>query len=405
MNKIRSLMLLAILSLLSVVVSAQNDNGLNIVASHSILADVVSNVSLDMNTVSSLIPVGADPHGFEPSPSDLTAIAEADVVFTNGALFEEGLLESIENAGAEVNIVEASTCVPILPFGDSDHDDEHNEEAHDEDHGHDDEHNEETHDEDHDHDDEHNEEAHDEEHGDEDHDDEHIDEEIKEELPDNLCDEHVAQLTITQTDDTLARLQDLDCGDVHEEAVEEDHNHGACDPHVWMNPENVMLWTLLIRDTLIELDPDNTDMYINNTLNYITQLELLMSDEIIPMIDTLPQDDRILVTNHDSLGYFAARFDFEIVGTVIQSVSTLTEPSVQDIAGLIDTINAEGVPAIFAETTVNDGIAQTVANETGAQVVTLYTGSLSGADDSSGTYLDYMRYNVNAIVEGLGGGE
>ena len=101
---------------------------------------------------------------------------------------------------------------------------------------------------------------------------------------------------------------------------------------------------------------------------------------------------------------FAARYEFEVAGSIIQSVSTLAEASTANVAETIDLIRAEDVPAIFAETTVSDDLVQQIAEETGVQFYVLYTGSLSDADGPASTYIDYIRYNVTTIVEALGGG-
>ncbi len=113
---------------------------------------------------------------------------------------------------------------------------------------------------------------------------------------------------------------------------------------------------------------------------------------------------RVLITNHDAFGYFAARYDFEVAVTIIPSGSTLAEPSAADVAAVIDLIGEEGVPSIFSETTVSDDLAQQIADETGAEVHVLYSGSLSEADGPASTYVDYIRYNVTTIAEALGGG-
>jgi len=109
---------------------------LHVVASHGILADVARNVAGAAAEVSSLVPVGADQHGFIPTPSDLAMIAEADLVLINGAGWEEGLLAAVESAGEGGNIVNASACVEIIPFGagsgHDDHSDEHGDEHADE---------------------------------------------------------------------------------------------------------------------------------------------------------------------------------------------------------------------------------------------------------------------------------
>lgn len=342
------------------------DNRLQIIASHSILGDVVRNVVGDVADVALLMPAGADPHSFQPTPSDLTAVARADVVFVNGAFFEEGLLESIENAGENIPLIEASTCVTIIEFGaGADEHDNHADESHD-----------------------------------------HADDMLE-----NLCNQHdIEWMTLSVQDEQfpsddaiqLGRLYAIDCGE-HDNHTE-DHVDGGCDPHVWMNPTNVMYWVMRIRDTLIELDPTNAESYTANADHYLAELVGLVDDFIVPLLETLPQDKRILIASHDSLGYLTASYGFKTIGTILQSGSTLAEPSVQDIARIIDLVRTEGVPAIFSETTVNDNIAQTIANETGAQLVVLYSGSLSDENGSAATYIDYIRTNYTAIVEALGGG-
>lgn len=410
-------------------VNAQ-DEPLDIVASFTILADVAQNVAGDAAVVTSLMPAGADPHTFEPTPRDLTALADADVVFTNGAFFEEGLLEAIENAGAETLMVEASACVEILPFGVTGHDhgdEEHGDEDHDEEHGDEDHGDEQGHEGDmsaiaalcaahhdemaaiheagHEHDEdemhageEHEDEASDHEHGEEGDHDEHEHSEVM----------------------TLGMLYTLDCGMGHDHEGEEahdeehdegeehsdeehDHDHGSCDSHVWMEPHNAMYWAMLIRDTLIELDPANADTYTANAEAYLLELDALAHDVVMPMVETVPEENRVLVTNHESMGYFAARHGFEVVTTVIPGGGTAAEPSAAAIAEIIDTINAEGVPAIFVETTVSDAIAEQIATETGAELFLLYSGSLSEADGPAATYIDYITYNVTTIVTALGG--
>ncbi|MEL7435617.1 MAG: metal ABC transporter substrate-binding protein, partial [Chloroflexota bacterium] len=188
-----------------------------------------------------------------------------------------------------------------------------------------------------------------------------------------------------------------------EEGDDHDHDHGACDPHVWMEPHNVMYWTMLIRDTLIELDPANADIYTANAGAYLLELDALMHDFIMPLVDTVPEENRVLITSHDSLGYFADTFGFEVVTTVIPGFSTTADPSASDIADIIELVQEEGVPALFGETTVDDAIIQLIADEADAGFFVLYSGTLSDADGPASTYLDYMRYNTTTIVEALGG--
>ena len=107
-----------------------------VVASYSILADVIHSIAGDRIELTTLIPFGAAPHTFQPSPRELTPLAEADVIFVNGAGIEEALLQVIEGAAEDSPIVEISACVRIIPIGASGHmhEDEHGHE--DEDHAH-----------------------------------------------------------------------------------------------------------------------------------------------------------------------------------------------------------------------------------------------------------------------------
>ena len=416
--------LLALLLLPNFSALTQEDK-LSVIASHSILADVVHNIAGDRIELATLIPIGADPHGFNPAPSDLTSVAEADLVFVNGAGFEETLLEVIHGAAEAVPIVEASACVEIIAVGatghmhdDDDHadeDDEHGHEHDDDDHADedDDEHGHEHDDEDHaDEDDEHGHEHDDDDHADEDDDDDHADEDDHEHAHDDMdshCDAHDAEFVEIMGDadahqhgPVLGRLEEIECGG-HGHGQDDAHAHaeGGCDPHVWMDPHNVTYWALMIRDALSELDPGHAGDYAAAAADYIGELVALESDFILPLLETLPVEQRILITSHDSLGYLAATFDFQIISTVIPGGSTLVEPSARDVAALIDLINNTGVAAIFGETTVSTSEVETIAAETGAELAIIYSGTLSDGGPAS-TYLEYMRYNLSTIVEALG---
>jgi len=426
--------------------SLANGGQLHVVASHGILADVVRNVAGDHAEVSSLIPVGADPHAFIPTPSDLTAVAQADLVIINGAGYEEALLEAIEIAGESGNIVSASACVGIRPFGagmghgdhedehaeddhaDDDHGDEHTEGDHDdehaddEDHGddhddadHADDHDEDDHADDHgddhdddDHADDHDEDDHADEHDDDDHGDDHHDDEMAGELD---CDDHDAEFAaiVGEEEDghahftTLGRGMDVDCLGAHEHDAGHQHGEGACDPHLWMDPHNVIYWALMIRDSLSALDHDNEDAYAANAEAYAQEMVALEADFILPALEELATDKRVLITSHESLGYFATTFGFEIITTVVPGMATMVEPSARNVAAMIDMVRDEGVPAIFSDAHLSDVLVKTIAAETGVEVFGLYSDALSDPDGPAATYLDYMRYNVSTIIEALKG--
>ena len=116
----------------------------------------------------------------------------------------------------------------------------------------------------------------------------------------------------------------------------------------------------------------------------------------------VPADRRVLVTNHESLGYLADRYGLRIVGTIVPSVSSGASPSAQQLAGLIDAVKRAGVKAIFLETGANPQLANQLARDAGIKVVTsLYTHSITDASGPAPTYIDMMKYNVKAIVDAL----
>jgi len=173
---------------------------------------------------------------------------------------------------------------------------------------------------------------------------------------------------------------------------------------VWYDVANVIMWAGNIAAAFAEADPANAEVYAANAEAYIAELEALV-EEIEAQIASLPEASRVLVTNHDFLAYFSVPYGFDVIGTVIPAATTLAEVAPGDIITLVDTIREYDVPAIFAEYSVSTDVAETVAREVGREVavVQLYSGSLSEADGPAATYIDYMRYNVSAIVTALGG--
>lgn len=173
------------------------------------------------------------------------------------------------------------------------------------------------------------------------------------------------------------------------------------DPHFWLDPTKVIHYVENIRDGLSQVDPEGKDDYSKNAAAYIAELQALDA-WITEQVAQLPPDKRLLVTNHESFGYFADRYGFEIIGAIIPSVSTLAMPTPAQIARLIDAIRATGVNAIFLETGSNSQLAEQIAREAGIKVIsTLYTHSLSAPDGEAPTYIEMMKYNTRTIVESL----
>ena len=203
-------------------------------------------------------------------------------------------------------------------------------------------------------------------------------------------------------DDVVCALEDEhDTDDEHEHDADE-HEHGPCDPHFWGDPQNVQVWADNIASAFAAADPVNAEVYLANAATYNEQLDALDA-ELEAMFDAIPRQQRVIVTNHEFLGYFAARYGFEVAGTVIPGATTLVEPAPQDVAALIETIEAEGVKAIFVEVSDTSTLAGVIASDASdVEVVTLYSGSLSAPDGPAATYIDYMRTNARMIVDALG---
>lgn len=173
------------------------------------------------------------------------------------------------------------------------------------------------------------------------------------------------------------------------------------DPHMWMNPLNVEHYVENIRDGLVKADPAGAAAYAANAEAYLGQLNEL-DTWIKQQVTQVPPAKRLLVTNHDELGYFADAYGFSVVGAVIPSVTNDSAPSAQQMAGLIQTVRSSGVSAIFLDVNENQNLARQIASETGVKVVTdLYVESLSGKSGPAATYTDLMKYDVVTIVNAL----
>ncbi len=179
------------------------------------------------------------------------------------------------------------------------------------------------------------------------------------------------------------------------------HDHGELDPHFWFDPVRVQQAVSSIAERLSIADPAGRTFYRDNADAYNRELDELHS-WIAGQVGMLPEDQRVLVTSHDSFQYFAQRYGFEVAGAVLPSFSTEVEPTAQELAMLIETIEREGVPAVFTEKSHSDRLARRVAEETGVTLVGgLYTGSLGEPGGEAGSYIGLMRHNVRTIVAAL----
>lgn len=187
------------------------------------------------------------------------------------------------------------------------------------------------------------------------------------------------------------------------EAIPAGGGHGgSSDPHFFADPTRVADAAAGIRDFLADNVPGLADEALaDRSTSYIDELRALDA-EVEALLAEVPPEDRILVTNHDVFGYFADRYDFEVLGTVIPAGSTSDAASGGNLSDLADTIRAEDVPAIFADRSSADELASTLAAEVGdVEVVELFTESLGGPGTGGDTYLDMMRTNARRIADAL----
>jgi len=283
---------LAALTACSAPASPSTNGLLAVVATTSLIGDVARQIGADRVFVNVLLPIGADPHAFEPRPQDVAALTDADLVLVNGLGLEATLQPLLGNART---IVTVSDGINALPF-----------------------------------------------------------------------------------------------------AEEE----GGLDPHVWQDPNNVIVWAHNIADAFTRADPAHADEYASNAEAYIVELTSLDA-WIKEQVAQIPEANRKLVTDHEDFGYFTARYGFEQVGAVVPSVSTGSAPSAQELAALEDAIRSSGVKAVFVGSTVSPDLSRRVAEDTGVRLVFLFTDSLSPSGGDAESYLAFMRHNVNAIVEAL----
>ena len=172
------------------------------------------------------------------------------------------------------------------------------------------------------------------------------------------------------------------------------------DPHLWLDPNNVITYVENIREGLTRFDPEGAAVYQFNADAYVKQLNDLDA-WIKEQVSQIPVEKRQLVTNHEVLGYFAERYGFTIVGAVLPSGSSDASTSAGQMANLIDLVKSSGTPAIFLDEVENPSLAQQISAETGVRVVTdLHLESLTEGAPAA-TYIDMMKHNVTQIVNAL----
>jgi manganese/iron transport system substrate-binding protein len=173
------------------------------------------------------------------------------------------------------------------------------------------------------------------------------------------------------------------------------------DPHVWGDVKNVILMVETIRDKLSEISPEDQAIFQENSTKLITKLQQL-DQWVTEQINTIPPQQRKLITTHDAFQYYANAYGLEIVGTLI-GISTEEQPSAQTVKNLVEQIKSTKVKAIFAETTINPTLIKTVAQEAKVKLADppLYSDSIGSPGSNGDSYIKMIKSNTNTIVNNL----
>ena len=342
------------------VTTEESVDKLSVLATTPMIAEYVRQVGNDNIDLSILMPYSADPHSFEASPQDAIKIADADIVFYVGLKYESAnLVELLENSVASPDaLIEIGPSINPIEFSEEGHDD-HEGHVHDdhEGHGHDD-------DKHKDDDDDHDGHDHDKHKDDDDHDDH---------------DDHEGH-------------DDHDGHDGHE-----GHDHGIYDPHFWFDPIRVSMAVDVIKDELVKFDTANESSYESAASDYIQSLEALDAS-VTAMIDTIPVENRKIITTHEALGYLEARYGIEVLTTIIPSLNSEDGITPQSLKNAIDVIEKNHIEVMFLEAESSSQYSEVIEQETG---ISLVSGLWVETLQENQSYVDWMNSNVTIIVNNL----
>ncbi|PHI20473.1 hypothetical protein CEQ90_06895 [Lewinellaceae bacterium SD302] len=265
-----------------------------VVASASIFADLAEVISGGLVEVSMVVPIGGDPHIYEPTPADVRLVAGADLILVNGLTFEGWMNELIENSGTRGR-----------------------------------------------------------------------------------------KVIITQG------IQ----------PIESEEYENSSDPHAWMDASNGITYAANVRDALIQIDPENAEVYRFNAGLYQQQVRDLDS-YIQSRIAEVPESSRVLITSHDAFRYYGRRYGIRVEAAL--GTSTDAEVRTDDVARLTNIIRESGVKAIFVESTINPKLIRQIATDNNVIIGGyLYADSLGDSLSPAPTYLEMLRYNTDVVVAGL----
>ena len=276
--------------------SESEEAGLSVVATTPQVADLIRNVIGDAGEVTQILPANADPHDYEPRPSDAEALVDADLIVTSGGDVDGWVGQLVDSSGSDAPVLDLLAEVP-------------------------------------------------------------------------------------------ARTED-----------------GETDPHWWQDPANAIVAADAIAAAAAEADPAAAASIDTRRGDYVAELRRL-DRTIAECLGAIPAGDRLLVTSHDSLGYFADRYGIEVVGAAIPALSTQAQPSAGETSELIDVIRSAGVGVIYPEAGVNADLETAIADGAGAELgPELWADTLGPEGTETGTYIGATEANASALAEGFSDG-
>lgn len=330
--------------------AAASGKPLPVVASFSILGDMVREIGGTHVQLDTLVGRNSDAHGYEPTPQDARKLGAARLLVINGLGFESWLPRVQQASGFKGRVVEASSGIKVRAFdGDDDHDhDEGHDKDHDLDHGHD-----------------------------------HDAGQAK------LAGKSAPATPAAQGKHAHDHSQGLDHGD----------DHGPEDPHAWQSLTNAAIYARNIVNALAAADPANAGDYQQRADAYIARINALDAN-LRQAFGAIDASRRKLVTSHDAFGYFGDAYGVTFIP--VSGLSTSAEPSAGDLARLIKQVKNDKVSAVFLENISSPRLAQQIARETGAKLGgTLYSDALASESDPAGTYLGMFEWNARQLLDAL----
>ena len=355
-NPIRFLQTLVSVALLATAVVSARAEPVPVVATFSVLGDMVKQIGGDRVAVTTLVGPDGDSHVYQPSPSDARAVAEARLVVVNGLGFEGWMERLLETADFDGVLVTTTDGIDPLQSGESN---DHHADPHTDSH---------------------------EDGGEEHHQDGDTNDKAHEEDEQHYDDEASGH----------EQAEHREHGEHH---ADHGHDHGAYDPHAWHDPASAEIYARNVARGLSAVDAVNEVHYHERLTNYLEKIATLDA-EISASIAQLPANRRTVVTSHDALQYFGRAYGLTFLAP--QGMSTDSEASAEDVAHLIRQIREQGITAVFVENLGDPRLIKRIADETDAAIGgTLYTDALSPADGPAPTYLDMLRTNAAVLHEAL----